>query len=60
MALAITPRGDFGYLLHLQGFKARFETAFWLEPVPIAIALLTRAGGPHPKKPLVYYTKKAM
>ncbi|ALB29583.1 hypothetical protein JP39_09590 [Companilactobacillus heilongjiangensis] len=25
-ALAVTPRGDFGYLPNLQGFKARGET----------------------------------
>jgi len=36
MALVITPRGDFGYLPHLQGFKVRFETVFWLGPVPTA------------------------
>ncbi len=36
MALAITLRGDFGYLPSLQGFKARYETALWLGPVPIA------------------------
>jgi len=36
MALAITPRGEFGYLRTLQGFKSRFETALWLGPVPTA------------------------
>ena len=35
-ALALTPQGDFGDLLNLQGFKARFETALWLGPVLIA------------------------
>ena len=32
MALAITPRGDFGYLLNLQGFKARLETLAQVGP----------------------------
>jgi len=32
-ALALTPQGDFGDLLNLQGFKARFETALRLGPV---------------------------
>jgi len=36
MALAFTPRGEFGYLRTLQGFKSRFEPALWLGPVTTA------------------------
>ena len=35
-ALALTPPGAFGDLRTVQGFKPRFETEFWLEPVRIA------------------------
>ncbi len=47
MALAITPRDELGDLRFLQGLKSRFETVFWLGPVPIAelISLSTGGGG---------------
>ena len=47
MALAITPRDELGDLRFLQGFKSRFETVLWLEPVPIAeLISMSTGGGP--------------
>ncbi len=46
MALAITPRDEFGDSRFLRGFKSRFETVLWLGPVPIAgLFFLTTGGG---------------